>query len=248
MINWGLLQQNQGQFQNALAQGYQVGQQARQRREEKEFKNALAAYDPTKPETLKPIMERDPELGFRLRTQAATEQQAAQQRQQEQMGVFRRLLAKAGEGPEGYAQALQAAQQLGLDVSRAPQQYDPQWVQDQQFIFDALSDPEKADSIARDLAYLGFDDPSQPGYNEAARELVLMSRAKQGQDEYGRPTLEMPRINLPPQRQQARAAPMPRPEGMSDDDLFAQAREAVEAGANVEDVFRRLRAWGVKVQ
>lgn len=40
-INWGSLQQGGG-FQNALAMGMQMGQFARQRQDEKEYKNALA--------------------------------------------------------------------------------------------------------------------------------------------------------------------------------------------------------------
>lgn len=39
-----------------------------------------------------------------------------------------------------------------------------------------------------------------------------------------------------------------RPQGATDQQLFDQARQAVESGANVDDVFRQLRAWGVKVQ
>jgi hypothetical protein len=38
-----------------------------------------------------------------------------------------------------------------------------------------------------------------------------------------------------------------RPSGLTDDELFARAREAVEGGANVDEVFRQLRAWGVNM-
>lgn len=38
-----------------------------------------------------------------------------------------------------------------------------------------------------------------------------------------------------------------RPPGLTDDELFAKAREAVEKGANVNDVFQQLKAWGVKI-
>lgn len=43
-----------------------------------------------------------------------------------------------------------------------------------------------------------------------------------------------------------RAAPGPRPQGMTDQQLFDQAREAVGRGADVNEVFERLKAWGVK--
>ena len=38
-----------------------------------------------------------------------------------------------------------------------------------------------------------------------------------------------------------------RPAGKTDDQLFQEAREAVEAGASVDAVFRQLREWGVQV-
>lgn len=75
MINWGLA--NQNGFQNALAQGMAYGQQIKRNREEKEYKNALAGYDPSNPETIKPIMQADPRLGLHLQQQAAAQQAAA---------------------------------------------------------------------------------------------------------------------------------------------------------------------------
>jgi hypothetical protein len=77
MINFGALQG--GGFQNALSAGLQLGQFARQRQDEREFNNALAQYDPSKPETISPIMKADPRVGLQLRGQ----QQAAQQQQVE---------------------------------------------------------------------------------------------------------------------------------------------------------------------
>lgn len=76
--NWGLLQGGGG-FQNALATGLQFGQMTRQRQEEKEFKNALAGYDPSNPETIKPIMAVDPRTGIQLQRDAAKQQAEAQQ-------------------------------------------------------------------------------------------------------------------------------------------------------------------------
>lgn len=38
-----------------------------------------------------------------------------------------------------------------------------------------------------------------------------------------------------------------RPAGKTDDDLFREAREAVEQGADVNAVFRQLREWGVSI-
>ena len=59
---------------------------------------------------------------------------------------------------------------------------------------------------------------------------------------------EQPRIGLgrtAGPAPQAPQAPPPRPQGMTDDQIWAQAHEAVRNGANVEEVFRRLQAWGL---
>lgn len=48
-----------------------------------------------------------------------------------------------------------------------------------------------------------------------------------------------------PQQPPAQQIITERPKGMTDDDLFRQAREAVSQGAPVEQVFQQLRAWGV---
>lgn len=49
-------------------------------------------------------------------------------------------------------------------------------------------------------------------------------------------------------QQQPRILPRSaRPTGKTDSQLFAEARQAVEQGANVDTVFRQLREWGVKV-
>jgi hypothetical protein len=75
----------QGGFQNALAMGQQSGnnimqafQQGRQMAEQREYKNALAQFDPNKPETLDPIMQARPEVGLQLRGQVQQQQRAAQ--------------------------------------------------------------------------------------------------------------------------------------------------------------------------
>ena len=78
MINWGALQQGGG-FQNALATGLQLGQMARERQDQREFRNALAQYDPSRPETLQPIMAVRPEVGLQLRGEVQAQQRAAQE-------------------------------------------------------------------------------------------------------------------------------------------------------------------------
>lgn len=249
MINWGLA--NQNGFQNALAQGMAYGQQIKRNREEKEYKNALAGYDPSNPETIKPIMQADPRLGLQLQQQSAAQQAAAQKQRQQDMGTFRQLLKQAGQSPEGWSQAMGAAQQLGLDVSRVPQQYNPQWAQEQLFIMDALENPDTMTAVQKDIQSLGIDPSTEEG-RKAVGELILYKYGKPTTDEYGRPSLALPQIQVPqgqaPQQQPNILPSSSRPAGMSDDQLFEQARAAVEAGANVDDVFRQLKEWGVSVR
>jgi hypothetical protein len=78
MINFGALQQGGG-FQNALATGLQLGAMARQRQDEREFRNALTQFDPNNPETLKPIMAARPDVGMQLQGQMQQQQRAAQE-------------------------------------------------------------------------------------------------------------------------------------------------------------------------
>jgi hypothetical protein len=86
MINFGALQQGGG-FQNALATGLQLGAMARQRQDEREFRNALTQFDPNNPETLKPIMAARPEVGMQLQGQMQQQQRAAQEAELTQRAI-----------------------------------------------------------------------------------------------------------------------------------------------------------------
>lgn len=84
MSGWGPGPQ-QG-FMNALAIGQNAGanfmqafQQGRQMKEQREYKNALAQFDPMKPETLQPIMAVRPDVGMQLRGQVQAQQAAARE-------------------------------------------------------------------------------------------------------------------------------------------------------------------------
>lgn len=156
--NFGLLQGGGG-FQNALATGLQLGQVAKQQREAKEYKNALAQFDPNNPETLKPIMQARPEVGIQLQGQVQQQQRAQQEaaqkqreQHQQQMGQFRQLLEAAGENPQ---QAYAAAQSLGIDLSNVPQPGSPEfepWRQTQLFIVNAAEkNPELLTTTAKEV-------------------------------------------------------------------------------------------------
>lgn len=197
--NFGLL--NQGGFQNALAQGLQFGEAIRQDREEKEFRNALANFDPRNPETLKPVIAANPQVGIQLQGQVRDQQRADQQEAAQQKMMVRRLLGAAKQNPQ---QALAAAQSMGIDVSSVPPPGSPEFAQfvDQElFILDALEDPEKMTAVQQDIQSLGID-PSTPEGRAAVAELVLFKFGKETTDEFGRPSVALPQITLPGQQQQ----------------------------------------------
>lgn len=87
IADWGLVGTPQRGFQNALAMGMQMGAQAREARDAREYRNALAQFDPANPDTLKPIMEIRPDVGLQLRGQVQ-----AQQAQQAEKDLVTRAL------------------------------------------------------------------------------------------------------------------------------------------------------------
>lgn len=169
---------NSGDIGLGILNAFQQGQQARR---ETDQRNAMAAYamNPTR-EGLAGLAPFDPQ--FAMNERARFDQQDAAQRQQgqEQQGTFRRLLQHAGQSPEGWQQAIGAAQQMGIDLRAAgvPQQYDPQWAQQQLFIMDAMETPEgqRALSTAGQIAAdMGF----QPGTPEFAAKVSQIFNAQQ---------------------------------------------------------------------
>lgn len=114
--NWGLAQNG---FQNALAMGLQLGQMQRQKQmQEQEMK------------------ERQEDRQLR-RDQMGAQQRAQQlQDAREKLTLMGRLME--GATPEDYGQRLQAAQGMGLDVSKVPPQFDPHWLAQSQMQVRAL--------------------------------------------------------------------------------------------------------------
>ena len=95
--NWGLLYQGQDNFQNALSQGFQMGDMMRQRREEGERRNALAAYakDPSE-QNFATVAQAAPEFALRER-----ERMDARMAQQQEAGLVQRAI---GGDPEAMTQ------------------------------------------------------------------------------------------------------------------------------------------------
>lgn len=136
---------------------------------------------------------------------------------------------------------------------------------EQQTQFDLLTDEQVAamsrTQLERELA------PSEAQISGKAREITEATGFAVGSPEHRQlmqQYLSQPQLMstpagivqiaglLFPESIQPQAAPQARilpqrPPGLTDDELFAKAREAVESGANADDVFRQLKAWGVQI-
>lgn len=170
--NWGLLNAGGG-FQNALASGFQMGSQVRQQREEKEYRNAL-------------LQQRQQETDQRLAERQAAMAKEQQTKQQADAGTMRKLLMHAKTNPQ---QALQAAQGMGIDVSRIPAMDSPDfqpWVDQQLFIADAIdkTDPEELKGIAYELEMAGYK-PGTTEFEQAARSVISNKYASEYVDDAG---------------------------------------------------------------
>jgi len=169
--SWGLL--NGGGFQNALAQGFQLGAQNRARREEEGRTNALAAYaaNPEAEGAFDNLIKADPRMAVQMRAQQ--DQRTAQQAQQ-QRDLLPQLAKLADQAtPENWMQVRQAAAQIGVDPSQLPEQFDQGWLDEQRFILKALGTPEgqaaasNAGKIAQDMGF----QPGTPEYNAKVAEI-----------------------------------------------------------------------------
>lgn len=166
-----------GGFQNALSMGLQMGQMAREQQQQ----NALM---------------RQREEAIRLQQQRFEAQRADAQRTAgiEGLEKFRPLLQQAAQGPEQWAQARAAGVNAGFDMSRVPEQFDPNWAKGQLMLLDAAKDPEKLDRIGKAMQAFGYSDPNMPGYNEALQEFTRMTFARESTDAQGRPILVFPEV------------------------------------------------------
>lgn len=246
--NWGLMGGN-----NALAMfqfGAQLGRDARAQQEERALKAAVGAYatNPTDPNALATVMKADPRIGMQLQKQSAD---LAVKRQEQRRATVQDV-AKLFQGvtPENYGQRIAAAQQLGIDVSTVPQTYDPAWVQQNAAIFNAFAKDggQQISGIARELVDAGYQ-PGTEAFNTAMRGVIENKYASEYVDEYGN-TRRRSALSLGAPTQIAPQAAAPKivpqkPAGLTDDQIWAQAHDAVRKGANAEEVFRQLQAWGM---
>lgn len=163
--------------QNALL-GFQQGRQMRQ---ENDTRNALSvlAQNPNDPNAYEMLAKANPELAIQYRGQMGQQQAAQQKQQQTQMVQLGRLLDYAKD-EQTYQQARQAAQQIGIDISRAPANFDPAWVQQQKLAVSAFQDPkamEALSSAGKQAVDEGFR-PGTPDFNDRVREIWSIGERK----------------------------------------------------------------------
>ena len=162
-------------------------QQGREMRAGMETENALSkiAMNPEDQEARQSLARFNPQMAMQMQERDQQRQQAQMAERQRQMGTVRQLLAKAGSSPEGWAQAMGAAQQMGIDTSTLPQQYDPQWAQQQMFIMDALErDQDKLPGLAQELQAAGYE-PGTPEFTAAMRQVINSKYASDYVDQSG---------------------------------------------------------------
>lgn len=181
-INWGLL----GGGNNALQMfgvGAQLGGQIRERHEESQRKNALAAYatNPNDPKALSGVIAADPRLGIQLQGQQAQRAQQQQEQRRADLPMLTRLVETSTD-ESSFQRNRALAQELGVDVSNLPPQFDPAWRDQQLATMKALQDPAKAEALstAGKIAtdQLGPDKVGTPEWRQRVTEIWQAQEAK----------------------------------------------------------------------
>lgn len=194
----------------------------------------------------------NPRLAMQAQDRVASQEAARAKAMQEQAQNGFAGLQKVGQLLDGvsdeatYQQTLSMAQQNGIDISRVPKNYDPQWVEGQKSFIKKLQDPKAQEALST-AGKIAVDMGFKPGTPEHAQKTIEVWQASEakpyvvgGETRLYRPSLSGGGASSAP-----KIIPT-RPAGKTDADLFREAREAVENGADRNTVFEQLQAWGVK--
>lgn len=128
-VNWAMGYQQGPNIGQQFQQAYEAGTQ---RRRQEELRSALqgVATRPDDPNAVHALIQADPIQGMQYRQQQAQTQQAATERQREQIRLGARIVRQINPRDEAtWQQALQIARQAGVDLSQVPQNFDPNYVQ-----------------------------------------------------------------------------------------------------------------------
>lgn len=152
-------------FQNA----FQLGMQNRR---QMETQRAMGEYAKNQnADTARAVAVHDPQLGMRVMDREEDRAAQVAKAAQEQTLKFVKLAQFVESHPNkeaAYQQGLRIAAQAGLDVSQAPPNYDPAWMQDKLAFSQAfLAEPEKMTALMQEVAAMGY----QPGTPEFQAEM-----------------------------------------------------------------------------
>lgn len=268
-INWGLAGGNA--FTNAFQVGAALGQRVRQR----DADNALAAYVADRqgnamgggqgiaatPEQQaesqrirETFMRRDPVRFAQIEQQnAQLEQQrsraAVEAAKARQAGIPQVIgLLKGSTDQASYEQNVRTARTYGIDTSGLPAQFSPQWRDQQVATLEMLSSPQGQEAFStagKQAMDEGFRNGT-PEFANRVREIWQLNNAKPYTDATGATRLYIPGGQQQAATPQRQAQATPKPSGLTDDQIWSQAHEAVRNGANADEVFRRLQSWGMQ--
>lgn len=208
-INWSLLADapNPG---NAFLQGLEHGRERKRATEERSVLAEIATKwpspsgstggivpDPAEDERrfnelITPLAKLNPQMAIKMRQQFYSDRQGQQEAAQKQNEIQQSRILTMGKlinqvvDEPSYQQSLAAARQMGIDVSSAPAQFDPNWVAQQRMIVGAFSKDGGAQisGIARELQDAGYK-PGTPEFNEAMRGVIQNKYASDYIDEQG---------------------------------------------------------------
>jgi hypothetical protein len=163
---------------NSLMQGVEFGSAMRQQKQRQDRENAMdEAYrgiyagDPTAVDRL---AQTDPRLAISFRQDQQAQQQAQQKSDRDRLAQAADLLDNSTD-EVSYQRNLGVARQLGLDVSSAPPNFNPEFIATQSAIAKAVlgNDPELP-LIGQEVVLRGF----QPGTPEFQQEIGRILKAK----------------------------------------------------------------------
>lgn len=177
--NWGLLGGSRDPIQ-MFQIGQQLGDEIHRRNQEKEQRRALNTYaqDPSDGNLNALIPHMKPDQVFDVVNRRQERDAKAGENRRNDAVTLGKLLDHAQDEPT-YQQSLAAARQLGMDVSKAPPNFDPNWVGQQRLIVGAFAKDggQSISGMAKELVDAGYK-PNTPEFHEAMRRRITASDQK----------------------------------------------------------------------
>lgn len=185
----------------AFAKGLETGRAARIQRDRQNALTGMARGDPA---ALNALMAIDPQTAMQYQQQQVQQRRLDMKAQGEISEASRQNVIRGAQilrqiNPKddaSYQQALQAARQMGIDVSTVPQQFDPQFVQNMIAAADTF-EPQKAESSPYQVV------AGQPGagvyrFNKGDGSMSVLVQPNDGTAPMGAPAPQQTKLAAPP--------------------------------------------------